>query len=133
MFSRVLKYKIYFNHKIKNSFNTKCFDYSVFLTHVNIVWHCRSIQSATSSHRTSEHNVEREKGEAKFILQLRPKLDQAMPSQAKISVARCTEKSVSIRIFEMILIFIQKSANGMEICQWYGNSKIILNFKKNTC
>ncbi len=32
-----------------------------------------------------------------------------------VSVARCTEKSVLIRIFEMIRIFIRKSANGTEI------------------
>ncbi len=32
-----------------------------------------------------------------------------------LSVARCMEKSVLIRIFEMIRIFIRKSANGTEI------------------
>ncbi len=31
------------------------------------------------------------------------------------SVARCTEKSVLIRIFDTIRIFIRKSVNGTEI------------------
>ncbi len=35
--------------------------------------------------------------------------------QLGISVATCTEKSILIRIFEMIWIFIRKSANGTEI------------------
>ncbi len=36
-------------------------------------------------------------------------------TQISINVARCTEKSVLIRIFEMIRIFIRKSANDTEI------------------
>ncbi len=32
-----------------------------------------------------------------------------------LSVVRCTEKSVLIRIFEMIRIFIRKSANNTEM------------------
>ncbi len=66
-----LKYKIYFHHKTENSIIIECFDYSVFPTHVNILWHCRSMQAATFSHRTRECNVEREKWEAKLILQLK--------------------------------------------------------------
>ncbi len=43
------------------------------------------------------------------------------------SVARCTEKSVLIRIFEMIRIFIRKSVNNTDIL---GYSKIIWILKK---
>ncbi len=43
------------------------------------------------------------------------------------SVARCTEKSVLIRIFEMIRIFIKKSAKGTEIQREYGIKKKILS------
>ncbi len=35
--------------------------------------------------------------------------------ECSASVARCTEKSVLIRIFEMIRIFIRKSANNTDI------------------
>ncbi len=35
------------------------------------------------------------------------------------SVARCTEKSVLIRIFEMMRIFIRKSVKGTEIQREY--------------
>ncbi len=41
--------------------------------------------------------------------------DQELGTGYFISVASCTEKSVLIRIFDMIRIFIRKSANGMEI------------------
>ncbi len=43
------------------------------------------------------------------------------------SVARCMEKSLLIRIFDMIRIFIRKSAKGTDIQREYG----IL--KKNNC
>ncbi len=45
--------------------------FSIFLTHVNIAWHCRNPLAVMFSHRTNEHNVEKEEWGAKFILRLR--------------------------------------------------------------